>query len=75
MVNTLCHPVDEDRWGTLSPPASFERNQLFLDETAHFLAMLRGEEVSRCNLDDGIKALALTETVHQSSLTGQEYYF
>jgi len=67
--------VEDDRWEKFSPPADFERNQLFLDETAHFLAMLRGEEISRCNLDDGIKALTLTETVHQSSLTGQEYYF
>ena len=69
------YSVDEDRWETLSPPPGFERNQLFLDETAHFLALLRDEEVSRCDLSDGIAALKLTETVHQSSLTGQELYF
>ncbi len=69
------YSVDEDRWETLSPPADFERNQLFLDETAHFLALLRGEASSRCDLTDGIRALELTETVHQSSLTGQEYLF
>lgn len=69
------YSVDEDRWDTFSPPEGFDRNQLFLDETAHFLALLRGEEISRCDLTDGIRALQLTETVHQSSLTGEELYF
>ncbi len=50
------YSVDEDHWDTLSPPADFERNQLFLDETAHFLALLRGEASSRCDLTDGIRA-------------------
>ena len=62
-------------WETIQPPAGFERNQLFLDETAHFLALVRGEAHSRCDLADGIQALALTEAVHRSSETGQKITF
>jgi len=69
------YSVDEERWETLLPPTDFERNQLFLDETVHFLALLRGEAVSRCDLNDGIRALKLTEAVHQSSLMKQELFF
>ena len=69
------YSVDEARWETLLPPTGFERNQLFLDETAHFLAMLRGEAVSRCDLSDGIRALELTAAVHRSSLMKQTLYF
>ena len=69
------YSVDEARWETLSPPAGFERNQLFLDETAHFLTMLRGEVDSRCDLSDGIRALELAEAVHQSSLMKEELFF
>lgn len=67
--------VDGDRWETLSPPEDFERNQLFLDETAHFLALLRGETASRCDLTDGIRALEMTRAVHQSTETGQSIRF
>lgn len=67
--------TDGARWETLLPPSGFERNQLFLDETAHFLAVLRGEVASRCDLSDGIRALELTEAVHQSSLMEQALFF
>jgi predicted dehydrogenase len=67
--------VDNERWETLLPPEGFERNQLFLSETAHFLAMLRGETDSRCDLSDGIKALEITRAVHESARTGQKVFF
>jgi predicted dehydrogenase len=67
--------VENESWETLSPPDDFERNQLFLSETAHFLAMLQGETDSRCDLADGIKALEITRAVHESARTDQKVFF
>lgn len=67
--------VEDERCETLSPPEGFERNQLFMSETAYFLAMLRGEAASRCDLSDGIKALEITKAVHESARAGQKVSF
>ncbi|GAB4502910.1 MAG: Gfo/Idh/MocA family oxidoreductase [Anaerolineales bacterium] len=40
-------------------PAGFERNDLFLAQSAHFLRVARGEESPRCSLEDGARALEL----------------
>jgi predicted dehydrogenase len=54
-------------WETLQPSAEFERNQLFLEEMRHFLAVCRGEEQSVCTLHDGFAAQAIAQAVHESS--------
>jgi len=59
--------AEQQKWEVFQPPAGFERNDLFLAEMQHFIAMLRDETESRCTLQDGICALALTEAVHASS--------
>lgn len=40
-------------------PAGFERNDLFLAQTRHFLQVARGAESPRCSLEDGVRALEL----------------
>jgi predicted dehydrogenase len=50
-------------------PSSFERNQLFLDQMKHFLAVAQGKEQPRCSLQDGIKAQQLVMAVHESART------
>ncbi|MDY6874032.1 MAG: Gfo/Idh/MocA family oxidoreductase [Chloroflexota bacterium] len=64
------YAVDSATWETVSPPDDFERNQLFLEETRHFITLIKGEAESRCSLADGIRALQVTEAVHQSSREG-----
>lgn len=54
-------------WETLAPPKGFERNDLFLEEMRHFIAVVKGEAESRCPLAEGLYALALTEAIHQSA--------
>jgi predicted dehydrogenase len=54
-------------WETLQAPADFERNQLFLEEMRHFLAVCRGEEQPVCTLQDGFAAQAIAQAVHESS--------
>jgi predicted dehydrogenase len=50
-------------WETVSPPAGFERNTMFLDQTRNFLEVIRGEAEAVCSLADGTKALALCLSV------------
>lgn len=64
------HPFDVDLgsgWVQYEPPAEFERNDMFLEELAHFLAVARGESAPRCTLDDGLQALKLALAAHTSA--------
>lgn len=56
---------------TFSPPEGFERNQLFVAQTRHFIDVARGEAEPVCRLEDGILALRLALAVHQSALAGK----
>ncbi len=40
-------------------PDGFDRNNLFIDQTKHFLQVARGEAEPLCTLNDGIRALEL----------------
>ncbi|NPV86541.1 MAG: Gfo/Idh/MocA family oxidoreductase [Anaerolineae bacterium] len=53
------YQAESASWKTFSPPQGFERNDMFLDEMRHFLAVIRGEEQSICTLEDGIRTLSL----------------
>ena len=52
------------------PPQGFERNQLFVAQTRHFLEIARGESEPVCTLEDGIAALRLALAAHESQKTG-----
>jgi predicted dehydrogenase len=52
-------------------PPGFHRNDMFLSEMRHFLAVCRGEATPLCTLDDGIQALRLALAAHESAQTGQ----
>lgn len=42
-----------------APPDGFERNDLFLAQTRHFLEVASGQAAPLCTLEDGIRALEL----------------
>jgi predicted dehydrogenase len=48
---------------TFALPEGFERNDLFLAQTRHFLAVASGEEQPICTLEDGVRALELALTL------------
>jgi predicted dehydrogenase len=48
----------------------FARNQLFLDELRHFLAVCRGEETARCPLPVGLRSLQIALAARRSIETG-----
>jgi predicted dehydrogenase len=56
---------------SFSPPEGFERNQLFVAQTRHFLDVVRGESKPACSLEDGIQALRLALAAYRSQQTGQ----
>lgn len=62
---------DQAHWQAIEPPEGFARNDLFLEEMRHFLALTAGKAQSRCTLEDGIQALRMSSAVHESSQTGQ----
>ena len=49
---------DEPQPQQFLPPQGFERNQLFLAQMRHFIAVARGEESPCCTLEDGKQALS-----------------
>ncbi len=55
---------------TFSPPDGFDRNQLFVSQTRHFIETVRGESEPVCTLEDGIMALRLAVATLQSQSGG-----
>ena len=62
--------VSTKAWEKFFPPEGFERNHLFLDETRHFLAVVRGEAEPLCTLQDGKRALELALSALSSAQKG-----
>ncbi|MDR3574587.1 MAG: Gfo/Idh/MocA family oxidoreductase [Anaerolineaceae bacterium] len=58
-------------WKELPAPANFERNDMFLDEMRHFLAVARGQAEPVCSLADGERVLQIALAANQSSQSGQ----
>jgi predicted dehydrogenase len=51
-------------------PEGFERNQLFLAQTRHFIEIVRGQSEPICTLEDGIMALRLALAAYASQGSG-----
>jgi predicted dehydrogenase len=58
-------------WQEFAPPPGFERNDMFLAQTRHFIEILRGQAEPRCSLEDGIQALRLALAVRDSAQLGK----
>jgi predicted dehydrogenase len=56
---TKVYRADAGVWEVLTPPQGFERNALFMTQTEHFLACIRGDQTPACTLHDGIRALEI----------------
>ena len=55
---------------TISPPAGYERNQMYLDEMEHFIAICEDKQKPLCTYHDGKQAL----NVALGSLQGGRYH-
>ena len=56
---------------TFALPDGFERNQLFVAQTRHFLDVVRGESQPICTLGDGVMALRLALAAYETQETGR----
>jgi predicted dehydrogenase len=56
---------------SFSPPDGFERNQLFIAQTRHFIEIVRGEQEPLCTLEDGVRALEMALAAKESQSTQQ----
>jgi predicted dehydrogenase len=62
------HPETES-WETYPFPAGFDRNDLFLAELHHLIAVAQHEVDPLCTLADGKRALEIALAVHESANT------
>lgn len=62
---------ETESWAEHAPPKGFERNDLFLAQTRHFMDVLNGEAEPACTLADGRRALEIALAAHQSSEAGR----
>lgn len=60
----------EDRWEMYPVAEGFERNDMFLAEMRHFLAVLKQGTEPLCSLEDGIKTLELALAARRSAEEG-----
>jgi predicted dehydrogenase len=67
-----CFQANTEKWIESSLPAGFERNFLFMDESRHFLDIVKNKATPICGLEDGIAAIRLTEAIHYSAKSGQK---
>jgi predicted dehydrogenase len=64
-----------EKWDIYQAPEGFTRNDLFLAQLRHFLAVAHGESTPLCTLEDGVRALQLALAVHESQQAGQLIHF
>jgi predicted dehydrogenase len=62
----------DSNWKSYPAPNGFSRNEMFLAEMHHFLAVVRGEANPICSLDDGICVLKIALAAYTSQARGQK---
>jgi predicted dehydrogenase len=63
--------AETGKWQEVNLPANFDRNDLFIAETKHFLDIIQKKAEPVCSLADGEAALKLCLAVHESAASGQ----
>jgi len=63
--------AETGKWQEVNMPANFDRNDLFIAETKHFLDIVQKKAEPVCSLADGEAALKLCLAVHESAASGQ----
>ena len=60
----------EDKLHEFPPEPDFDRNQLFLAQTRHFIEVVSGQAEPNCTLEDGIHALEIALVALESAKRG-----
>jgi predicted dehydrogenase len=59
-----------DKWEAFPIPVQWERNNMFLDQMEHFVAVVKNKTQPACTLEDGIRVQKLVQAVHESNASG-----
>jgi predicted dehydrogenase len=59
--------VEPAGWEKFNLPQGFERNDLFLAEMRHFIALVRNEENTLCDFSEGMRSLLWALSAHKSA--------
>jgi len=65
----------EGNWVEYPLPASWERNVMFLEQTKHFVDVVKGKANPFCTLEDGIQVMKIISAVHESQKMGKVISF
>ncbi|MBX3036879.1 MAG: Gfo/Idh/MocA family oxidoreductase [Anaerolineales bacterium] len=65
----------EGNWVEYPLPASWERNVMFLEQTKHFVDVVKGKVNPFCTLEDGIQVMKIISAVHESQKMGKVISF
>jgi len=68
--NLEVYSSEKKDWITYSPPAGFERNEMFIEEMKHFISVVQKREEPICTLEDGKQALRLALAAQVSNEKG-----
>jgi predicted dehydrogenase len=63
---------DGNNFKQLAPPKGFERNDLFINELAHFIECIQKNQAPACTLQDGIAALEMALAIKKSATEKRE---
>jgi predicted dehydrogenase len=58
-------------WLEYPLPDGWERNEMFLEQMRHFVAVARGDAEPSCTLEDGLRVQKLVHAVRESNRTGR----
>lgn len=62
--------TDKNEWDVFSLPSDWERNVMFLEQTKHFVDIVKGKANPSCTLEDGIQVMKVISAVHESQKMG-----
>jgi len=65
-----CYNIEEKTWEEFPLRANFERNDLYISEMKHFVAVVMGQFVPICSLEDGVAVQKIVQGAKQSSEQG-----
>jgi predicted dehydrogenase len=68
---TRIYRAEKKAWEAYPLPAEWERNVMFMEQTQHFVAVVRGEAQPSCSLEDGVRVMKLISAVNESQKTGR----
>jgi predicted dehydrogenase len=68
---TRFYDVATKKWEESVLPHTWERNVMFIEEMAHFLAVVKGEAEPACTLEDGMRVMRLIAGIQASNSSGR----